>query len=189
MKKFRLFLFVLIGLTFISGCGTSKKDLVHARMEVKDYGVIEMELDPNIAPITVDNFVELVEKGFYNGLTFHRVIDGFMIQGGDPLGTGMGGSSKTIRGEFKNNGVSNSISHVRGTISMARSSDYNSASSQFFIVHQDSPHLDGDYAAFGRVTSGMEVVDEIVKNTPVEDDNGTVLPKNQPRITSIKIVE
>jgi len=117
-------------------------------------------------------------------------LDGFMIQGGDPLGTGMGGSGKTIRGEFDENGVKNSISHVRGVISMARSSNsYNSASSQFFIVHEDSTYLDGEYAAFGRVTSGMEVVDEIVKDAKVEDDDGLVAKENQPRIQSIEIIE
>ena len=122
----------------------------HAEIVVKNYGTIALELDADVAPITVENFANLVNEGFYNGLTFHRIISGFMIQGGDPLGNGTGGSSKTIKGEFASNGVKNSISHVRGTISMARSSMPNSASSQFFIVHQDSTFLDGKYAAFGR---------------------------------------
>ena len=159
----------------------------HAEIVVKNYGTIALELDADVAPITVENFANLVNEGFYNGLTFHRIISGFMIQGGDPLGNGTGGSSKTIKGEFASNGVKNSISHVRGTISMARSSMPNSASSQFFIVHQDSTFLDGKYAAFGTVTSGMEVVDKICADTAVEGDNGTVAKNNQPVIEKIII--
>lgn len=158
-------------------------------IDVKDYGEIKLELDADIAPITVTNFVGLVEDGFYDGLTFHRIIDGFMIQGGDPLGTGMGGSDQKIKGEFSENGIENSISHVRGVISMARSDSYNSASSQFFIVHEDSAQLDGNYAAFGQVISGIEVVDKIATSIQVEDDNGTVLAENQPIINNIKVVE
>ena len=154
---------------------------------VKDYGTIEVELDPSAAPITVENFLKLVGEGFYDGLTFHRIIDGFMIQGGDPLGNGMGGSDQKIKGEFKNNGVDNPIQHDRGVISMARARDKDSASSQFFIVHEDSHFLDGDYAGFGHVTAGMEVVDAICKDTQVEDGNGTVAPENQPVIESIVI--
>lgn len=161
----------------------------HAEIVVKNYGTIVLELDADVAPITVENFANLVNEGFYNGLTFHRIISGFMIQGGDPLGNGTGGSSKTIKGEFASNGVKNSISHVRGTISMARSSMPNSASSQFFIVHQDSTFLDGKYAAFGTVTSGMEVVDKICADTAVEDDNGTVAKNNQPVIEKITIID
>ena len=161
----------------------------HVIIEVEDYGTIEVALNANAAPITTSNFCHLVENGFYDGLTFHRVISGFMIQGGDPLGNGTGGSSQTITGEFSANGIENNIPHVRGTISMARSNDPNSASSQFFIMHADYPSLNGKYAAFGTVTSGMEVVDAIVENTPVEDDNGTVAPENQPRITSITLVD
>ncbi len=130
-------------------------------MDVKNFGRIKISLDRQAAPITVENFEKLVREGFYNGLTFHRVIEGFMIQGGCPLGTGTGGSGRTIKGEFSANGVPNPIEHRRGVISMARSMMPNSASSQFFIVHQDSPHLDGSYAAFGRVEEGMEVVDAI----------------------------
>ena len=152
-------------------------------------GTIKAELFPDVAPNTVNNFISLVKHGFYDGLIFHRVIPGFMIQGGDPLGNGTGGSSKTIKGEFASNGVKNSISHVRGTISMARSSMPNSASSQFFIVHQDSTFLDGQYAAFGTVTSGMEVVDKICADTAVEDDNGTVAKNNQPVIEKITIID
>ena len=161
----------------------------HAEIVVKNYGTIALELDADVAPITVENFANLVNEGFYNGLTFHRIISGFMIQGGDPLGNGTGGSSKTIKGEFASNGVKNSISHVRGTISMARSSMPNSASSQFFIVHKDSTFLDGQYAAFGTVTSGMEVVDKICADTAVEDDNGTVEKNNQPVIEKITIID
>ena len=161
----------------------------HAKIVVKNYGTIALELDADVAPITVENFANLVNEGFYNGLTFHRIISGFMIQGGDPLGNGTGGSSKTIKGEFASNGVKNSISHVRGTISMARSSMPNSASSQFFIVHKDSTFLDGQYAAFGTVTSGMEVVDKICAETAVEDDNGTVAKNNQPVIEKITMID
>ena len=157
----------------------------HATIEVKEYGKIKLELNADIAPITASNFAELVNKGFYDGLTFHRIIDGFMIQGGDPLGNGTGGSNKNIKGEFAVNGVKNNISHKRGVISMARSSAYNSASSQFFIVHEDSTFLDGQYAGFGEVTEGMEVVDTICNNTPVEDNNGTVLKENQPIIEKV----
>ena len=161
----------------------------HAKIEIKNYGTIELELDADIAPITVANFAKLVNEGFYNGLTFHRIIDGFMIQGGDPEGTGMGGSDENIKGEFLINGVKNTISHVRGTISMARSSSYNSASSQFFIVHKDSTFLDGQYAGFGKVTSGIEIVDKICKDTKVEDDDGTTLKENQPVIEKVEMVD
>ena len=131
------------------------------RMEMQDGGVVKIELYPKAAPITAANFEKLVKEGFYDGLTFHRIIPGFMVQGGDPLGTGMGGSSETIRGEFAANGVNNPISHKRGVISMARSSYPNSASSQFFIMHDDGEFLDGNYAAFGRVVDGMDVIDRI----------------------------
>ena len=124
---------------------------------------IKIELYPEKAPITVANFEKLVNEGFYNGLCFHRVIKGFMIQGGDPLGNGTGGSKNKIKGEFRSNGVSNDIKHVRGVISMARSANPDSASSQFFIMHKDAPHLDGQYAAFGKVVEGIEVVDEIAE--------------------------
>ncbi len=130
-------------------------------MEMENGAKIEIELYPDAAPITVENFKKLVRSGFYDGLTFHRVIPGFMIQGGDPLGNGMGGAKENIKGEFRQNGVDNPIKHVRGVISMARAFDPDSASSQFFIMHADAPHLDGAYAAFGKVVSGMEAVDEI----------------------------
>ncbi|MBO4884262.1 MAG: peptidylprolyl isomerase [Clostridia bacterium] len=130
-------------------------------IEMEDGGVIKAELYPDIAPITVENFLSLAEKGFYDGLIFHRVISGFMIQGGDPTGTGMGGPGHTIKGEFRANGVVNNIRHERGVLSMARSMMPDSAGSQFFIMHKTSPHLDGQYAAFGRVIEGIEVVDRI----------------------------
>lgn len=161
----------------------------HAEMVIKDYGTIALELDADVAPITVENFAQLVNERFYNGLTFHRIISGFMIQGGDPQGTGMGGSDKEIKGEFAANGVKNNISHTRGVISMARATAYDSASSQFFIVHQDSKFLDGNYAGFGRVTSGIEIVDKICANTKVEDNNGTVLKANQPIIEKITMID
>ena len=154
-------------------------------IDVQDYGTISLELDGDTAPITVQNFLDLAESGYYDGLTFHRIIDGFMIQGGQ------GGDAPFIKGEFESNGVPNDISHVRGTISMARAQAPDSASSQFFIVHQDSQFLDGNYAAFGHVTEGMEVVDAICeKVAPLAvDDNGTILPDDQPVITSIRVVQ
>ena len=161
----------------------------YVQIDVRDYGTITAELYADVAPITVANFLELVDKGFYNGLTFHRIISGFMVQGGDPLGNGMGGSDKEIKGEFAQNGVQNDLKHTRGVMSMARSYLPNSASSQFFIMHQDAPHLDGAYAAFGKVLSGMEVVDALCAQTPVTDNNGTVAKANQPVITTIKRIE
>ena len=154
-------------------------------IEVKDFGNIKLELDEKNAPITCRNFLNLVRNGFYDGLTFHRIISGFMIQGGDPEHNGMGGSSENIKGEFAANGVNNPISHKRGAISMARASDYNSASSQFFIVHEDALFLDGQYAAFGHVTEGMETVDAIAKLVLPIDGNGTVPFDRQPVITKI----
>ena len=162
---------------------------VTAVIDVKDYGKITVALFPDDAPITVENFVKLAKNGFYDGLTFHRIISGFMIQGGDPLGNGTGGSDENIKGEFTANGVENQLSHTRGAISMARSQDFDSASSQFFIVHKDSTFLDGQYAAFGYVTEGMEIVDKICADTPVTDSNGTVEKANQPVINSITIEE
>lgn len=161
----------------------------HAEIKIQDMGTITVELDGDAAPITVQNFMDLAESGFYDGLTFHRIINGFMMQGGDPNGDGTGGSEQNIKGEFAENGVENDLSHTRGAISMARAQDMDSASSQFFIVHQDSTYLDGQYACFGYVTDGMDIVDEICENTPVEDSNGTVLPENQPVMESITIVD
>ncbi|MFR7874027.1 MAG: peptidylprolyl isomerase [Christensenellales bacterium] len=161
----------------------------HAQIVIKNYGTISLELDADMAPITVENFANLVNKGFYDGLTFHRIIAGFMIQGGDPEGNGLGGSDKEIKGEFSANGVKNTISHTRGVISMARAQSYNSASSQFFIMHKDAPYLDGSYAAFGHVTEGIEIVDKICEDTKVEDSNGTVLKENQPVIEKIVMID
>lgn len=158
-----------------------------AIIDVRDYGKITIELKPEIAPITVENFKKLVSEHFYDGLTFHRIMEGFMIQGGDPLGNGTGGSEETIRGEFSINGFENNLSHTRGVISMARSNDPNSASSQFFIVHQDSTFLDGQYAAFGVVTDGMDVVDKIAEDSNPVDNNGTILANEQPVINSITL--
>ena len=148
----------------------------HVEITVKDYGTVKVELDADAAPITVTNFLKLAKDGFYDGLTFHRIISGFMIQGGDPLGNGTGGSEETIKGEFSENGVENELSHI-------------SASSQFFIVHEDSVFLDGQYACFGYVTDGMDVVDAICDAVPVTDGNGTVAAENQPVIESVKVID
>ena len=161
----------------------------HVKINVKDYGAISVELDGDSAPITVTNFMKLAKEGFYDGLTFHRILSGFMIQGGDPKGNGTGGSDETIKGEFSKNGVENKLSHTRGAISMARSQENDSASSQFFIVHQDSTFLDGEYAAFGYVTEGIEIVDKICEDVQAEDSNGTVAAENQPVIESVEIVD
>ena len=161
----------------------------HAEIVIEDYGTITLELDADAAPITVDNFIGLAKDGFYDGLTFHRIIDGFMIQGGDPLGNGTGGSDQTIKGEFAENGVDNPISHEAGVISMARSQDPDSASSQFFITVADASFLDGQYAAFGHVTDGMDVAEQIAKDAEPVDGNGTIPPEAQPVIETIRIVD
>ena len=161
----------------------------HAEINIKDYGVIKVELNGDVAPITVANFINLANSHFYDGLTFHRIIDGFMMQGGDPLGNGTGGSENTIKGEFSQNGVENNLSHTRGAISMARSTDMDSASSQFFIVQSDSTYLDGQYACFGYVTDGMDIVDKICKNAVTTDSNGSLSAENQPVINSITITD
>ncbi len=158
-------------------------------ISVRGVGDIYAELCPEYAPITVENFLDLVESGFYNGLTFHRIIDGFMIQGGDPLGNGTGGSSRKIKGEFSLNGVENPLLHERGVLSMARSQSMDSASCQFFIMHDDAPHLDGSYAAFGRVLAGQWVVDRICQETPVTDSNGTVASGHQPVMETVRVAD
>lgn len=166
------------------------KSTHHAEIDIKDYGVIKVELNGDVAPITVANFINLANSHFYDGLTFHRIIDGFMMQGGDPLGNGTGGSDNEIKGEFSNNGVENNLSHTRGAISMARNSvSMDSASSQFFIVQSDSTFLDGDYACFGYVTDGMEIVDKICSEAVTTDSNGSVDAENQPVINSITITD
>ncbi len=161
----------------------------NVEIEIAGYGAITAELYGEAAPITVANFAKLAGEGFYDGLTFHRIIDGFMIQGGDPKGNGTGGSDQNIKGEFASNGWNNPIAHERGVLSMARSNAPDSASSQFFIMHQKAPHLDGSYAAFGKVLTGMDIVDAICQNTPVTDGNGTVAKANQPVITAIRVTE
>ena len=215
MKRLKLYgrtLLLVVALSlslFITGCGAentvdrerqeadtssqaeSEADsaVYTAQIEVEGYGTITVELDESAAPETVANFVSLAREGFYDGLTFHRIIDGFMIQGGDPNGDGTGGSTATIKGEFSENGVENDLSHTRSAISMARSNDYDSASSQFFIVQEDSTYLDGSYAAFGYVTEGMDVVDAICAAAEPVDDNGLIAQEDQPVIISITIRE
>ena len=164
------------------------KDRPTVEIEIQDFVTVKAALDADAAPRTVANFLRLAQSGFYDGLTFHRVIKGFMMQGGDPLGNGMGGSDETIKGEFAANGVNNPLKHTRGALSMARSQFYDSASSQFFIVHQDSPFLDGNYAVFGTVTEGMDVVDAICETVPVTDGNGTVPENAQPVITALRVL-
>lgn len=196
MRKYIKYIIILgLVIFFVVGLNwpTNDKTLngkYNVLMNIKNYGEIKLELDADIAPITVTNFIKLVNEKFYDGLTFHRVIDGFMIQGGDPDGDGTGGSKETIKGEFSSNGVTNNLSHERGVISMARSNDMDSASSQFFIMHENNINLDGKYAAFGKVTSGIEVVDKVVDAvSEYGDDNGMLPTENQPVIEYIKVIE
>jgi len=189
MKRFIALFMALVlvcgGMLTLVGCeDSSLTGTIYSEIVVEDYGVIKLELYADIAPITVENFVNLAKDGFYDGLIFHRVIEGFMIQGGDPEGTGFGGSEQTIKGEFSANGVENNLLHERGVISMARSEKYDSANSQFFIVHETSPHLDGKYAAFGKVTEGMDVVDRIA----VVEVNGTK-PLEDVVIKTIRVID
>ena len=200
MKKYFIGLLILVIL--VTGCNfkdlfvkeNKKEELMSGKVlvniDVKDYGIIKLELDADTAPITVTNFVNLVNNKFYDGLTFHRIMKGFMIQGGDPDHNGYGGSDKKIKGEFSSNGVENNISHVKGVISMARGNDPDSASSQFFIVQSDSTFLDGEYAGFGKVIEGIEIVDKIAEDiSPLAtDSNGTIPFENQPVINSITVV-
>jgi len=218
---------IFICLTALTSCGEkmgtgacsyletrdiSARDVKYVEICVKNYGKMVVMLDATTAPITVQNFISLAESGFYDGLTFHRIIDGFMIQGGDPDGTGGGGSKNTIKGEFSSNGHSNDIKHIRGVISMARYNSPDSASSQFFICHDTAAHLDGSYAAFGYVVEGMSVVDDIVNTTlksvaeyygnqyafynwiyygngSLTDDKGEPIWKLQPKIKYIKVLD
>lgn len=183
---------MLISCVLFSSCGkkdetkTPASDCV-ATIEIKDYGTITVALDASAAPETVANFVSLAKSGFYDGLTFHRIMEGFMMQGGAPKEGSK--SPETIKGEFSANGVDNKLSHTRGAISMARANPYDSASSQFFIVHKDSTFLDGKYAAFGYVTSGIEVVDAVCEAAKPTDDNGSIPKDQQPVIVSVKISE
>ena len=193
MKKLSI-LFTLMACCLMACTGGQKKT---TNMETGNETLVRLETTMgnitvklyNETPKHRDNFIKLAKEGTYDSTLFHRVIKNFMIQGGDPLGNGTGGSDKTIKGEFAQNGVENNLSHTRGVISMARSNEPDSASSQFFIVQADSTYLDGQYAAFGKVTKGMDIVDKICKDTPVTDSNGTVEKKNQPVINSIKIEE
>ena len=194
-------LLLIVMMAALAGCGQKESSeesaeakaegigIHHVEIAIADYGTVKLELDGDTAPITVKNFMDLAESGFYDGLTFHRIIDGFMIQGGDPEGNGSGGSDQNIKGEFASNGVENDISHVKGVISMARATDPDSASSQFFIVVEDSTFLDGDYAAFGHVTEGQEIVDKIASDANPVDDNGTIQPEDQPVIEHIKVID
>lgn len=184
MKKIFTSILVLFSLLILSGCSNNEKDIEKnplVTMEIEDYGTIKIELYPEYAPNTVANFVSLIENGFYDGLTFHRLVPGFVLQGGDPDGDGTGGPGYTIDGEFKANGYTkNTLSHDKGVISMARSMDYDSAGSQFFIVLDDSAKssLDGMYAGFGRVTEGMETLEEIEANEEIADDATGALEEN-----------
>lgn len=197
MKKFISLVLCAVMLLSFSACSDKENDgagaygeTVMIEMEIEKFGTIKLELYPEVAPITVENFVNLAKDGFYDGLTFHRVYPGFMIQGGDPEGTGMGGSANTIKGEFSSNGVQNTLSHERGVISMARSNSPDSASSQFFICHQDADFLDGNYAAFGKVVEGIEVVDAI---TEIECTyNGEAVntkPVEPPVIKAVRVID
>ena len=202
MKKQLCIVLLLVSALMLCACGSKPAEtaepagsaeaaggLHHVELVVKDYGTITLELDADAAPITVANFLKLAESGFYDGLTFHRIMDGFMIQGGDPDGNGSGGSGETIKGEFQQNGVDNPISHVKGVISMARAKNPDSASSQFFITVADSTFLDGAYAAFGHVTDGMDVAEQIAKDAKPIDNNGTIPADQQPVIERITVLD
>ena len=200
MKRAICVLLILVTALTLGACGKKAEtpaapaaeafqNVRHAEITVKDYGVIKLELDAGSAPITVENFVKLAQSGFYDGLTFHRIMDGFMIQGGDPDGNGSGGSGETIKGEFQQNGVDNPISHVKGVISMARAKNPDSASSQFFITVADSTFLDGAYAAFGHVTEGMEIAEQIAKDAKPIDNNGTIPADQQPVIERVTVLD
>lgn len=192
MKRFRklvsLMLCLMLTMVCLSGCSETEQEEIPnptVVITMEDGSTMNLELYPNIAPNTVANFVTLAQSGFYDGLIFHRVIAGFMIQGGDPTGTGMGGPGYSIKGEFSDNGFENDLKHTRGVISMARSQSYDSAGSQFFIMHADAPHLDGDYAAFGHVVEGMEVVDEIAAVTTDFHD----MPRTPVVMKTVRVVE
>lgn len=184
-----LALILAAALLCMAGCQTQPlSGQITAVIEIRDYGTITVALNPEAAPETVENFVNLAESGFYNGLTFHRIIEGFMMQGGCPRGDGYGNTGSFITGEFTANGVQNNLAHTRGAVSMARGEKYDSASCQFFIVHQDSHQLDGKYAVFGYVTEGIEVVDAVCEAARPTDRNGTIPASQQPVIESITII-
>ncbi len=202
MKKTLCIALLLVSLLALCACGSKTAEtaepsgsvdaaegLHHVELVVKDYGTITLELDADAAPITVANFLKLAQSGFYDGLTFHRIMDGFMIQGGDPDGNGSGGSDEAIKGEFAQNGVDNPISHVKGVISMARATNPDSARSQFFITVADATFLDGAYAAFGHVTDGMDVAEQIAKDARPIDNNGTIPADQQPVIERITVLD
>jgi len=206
MLKKSLMLVMLLGLIFVMpGCGNGgnggnggsssaadfelpNPDLPAVSIYIEGHGEIIAELYPDYAPITVQNFIDLVEDGFYDGLTFHRIIAGFMMQGGCPYGLGVGGSGEQITGEFPDNGIDNPLEHVRGTLSMARGPDHNSASSQFFIMDANSPHLDGGYAAFGQVVYGIDIVDAVVESVTATDGNGSIAADDQPVMRNIRLI-
>jgi peptidyl-prolyl cis-trans isomerase B (cyclophilin B) len=189
MKRF--FSCVLAALMLLScfGCGEQKQfdadSVYYADIDIQDYGCITVKLDQKAAPVTVENFVNLAQDGFYNGLTFHRIIEGFMMQGGAPKEGAA--EPESIVGEFTSNGYENPLKHTRGAISMARTMVPDSASSQFFIVHEDSPHLDGNYACFGYVTEGIDVVDAVCETATPIDGNGSISPDQQPVIKTVTI--
>ncbi len=179
----------ILGLCLAMLLGLFGPKEIYADIVIENYGTVTVKLEPDSAPITVDNFVKLAKEGFYDGLTFHRIIEGFMMQGGSPTGTSASGSMDTIKGEFIANGVNNELKHTRGAISMARSNAYDSASCQFFIMHKTDTRLDGQYAVFGYVVEGMEVVDAICTAAKPTDNNGTIPKDQQPVIRSITIRE
>lgn len=205
-KIFVLFMALILALGLMTACGSNEEaadteasadqnvqeetseealPLRHVEMTIKDYGTVKLELDPNEAPLSVENFISLAESGFYDGLKFHRIIDGFMIQGGANESVQL----EPIEGEFSSNGHENNISHVEGVISMARTPDPNSATSQFFITVADSTFLDGDYAAFGRVTEGLDICKQVAKDAKPIDNNGTIIEEEQPVIESVKVID
>lgn len=196
-KAILIFLSLIMCMSLV--CCKSKDDpksgadgkKVMIEMKIRDHGTVKLELYGDVAPITVANFVKLASEGFYDGLTFHRIYPGFMIQGGDPDGNGSGGSGENIKGEFKVNGVDNNLSHTRGVISMARAKSYDSASSQFFIMHEDSTFLDGQYAAFGKVVEGMDVIDSVaaVECTYNPTDRANTTPVNPPVMEYVRVIE
>lgn len=194
LSAFLLFISLLLSLC---GCGKNlnyeKEEKLYgthtAIMTIKDFGEVKLELYGDIAPVTVANFVKLINNGFYNGLTFHRAIEDYMIQGGDPKGDGTGNTDPRIYGEFKSNGFENKLSHTKGVLSMARARNKNSASCQFFIMLGDETRLDGDYAAFGKVTVGMDIIESVMASIKTNDPNGLIAPENQPIIEKIEMVE